>query len=95
MFLDFWCGQTMRSRIEPMKKIARMLRAHRALLVNYFRAEKKFSAMLHLWSFKNAGSWDIHHPGRASLTIEGLPCSLSRKPVSQPQVNTRRASLRW
>jgi hypothetical protein len=24
-----WCGQTMRSRVEPMKKIARMLRAHR------------------------------------------------------------------
>jgi len=28
MFLDFWCYQTMRSRIEPMKKIARTLRAH-------------------------------------------------------------------
>src|SRR5262249_39562161 len=26
MFLDFWCSQTMRSRIEPMKKIARSLR---------------------------------------------------------------------
>lgn len=44
MFLDFWCGQTMRSRIEPMKKIARMLRAHRELLLNYFRAKKKFSS---------------------------------------------------
>ena len=44
MFLDFWCGQTIPSRIEPMKKIARMLRAHRALLVNYFRAKKEFSS---------------------------------------------------
>ena len=44
MFLDFWCGQTMRSRIEPMKKIARMLRAHRPLLLNYFRAKKEFSS---------------------------------------------------
>jgi transposase len=44
MFLDFWCHQTMRSRIEPMKKIARMLRAHRELLLNYFRAKKKFSS---------------------------------------------------
>jgi transposase len=44
MFLDFWCGQTMRSRIEPMKKIARMLRAHRELLLNYFKAKKKFSS---------------------------------------------------
>jgi transposase len=44
MFLDFWCGQTMRSRIEPMKKIARMLRAHRPLLLNYFKAKKEFSS---------------------------------------------------
>jgi hypothetical protein len=27
-FLDEWCRQTMRSRIEPMKKIARSLRQH-------------------------------------------------------------------
>ena len=40
MFLAFWCGQTMRSRIEPMKKVARMLRAHRRLLLNYFKAKK-------------------------------------------------------
>lgn len=44
MFLDFWCGQTMRSRIEPMKKIARTLRAHRPLLLNYFKAKKQFSS---------------------------------------------------
>jgi transposase len=44
MFLDFWCHQTMRSRIEPMKKIARMLRAHRELLLNYFKAKKEFSS---------------------------------------------------
>jgi transposase len=40
MFLDFWCYQTMRSRIEPMKNIARMLRAHRELLLNYFKAKE-------------------------------------------------------
>jgi hypothetical protein len=28
----------MRSRIEPMKKIARSLRQHRELILNYFRA---------------------------------------------------------
>src|SRR5467141_544292 len=43
-FLDFWCYQAMRSRIEPMKKIARTLRAHRALLLNYFKAKKQFSS---------------------------------------------------
>jgi len=33
----------MRSRIEPMKKIARSLRQHRELILNYFRAKKLFS----------------------------------------------------
>jgi hypothetical protein len=44
MFLDFRCQQTMRSRSEPMKKIARTLRAHRALLLNYGKARKQFSS---------------------------------------------------
>jgi len=43
-FLTVWCGQAMRSRIEPMKKIARMLRAHRDLILNYFKAQKLFSS---------------------------------------------------
>jgi transposase len=43
-FLDRWCGQVMRSRIEPLKKAARTLRAHRELIFNYFRARKKFSS---------------------------------------------------
>jgi hypothetical protein len=34
----------MRSRIEPMKKIARSLRQHRELIVNYFRAQKLLSS---------------------------------------------------
>jgi hypothetical protein len=34
----------MRSRIEPMKKVARMLRSHRELLLNWFRAKKQISA---------------------------------------------------
>jgi transposase len=34
----------MRSRIEPMKKVARTLRAHRELILNYFRARKEFSS---------------------------------------------------
>jgi transposase len=44
LFLDAWCYQTMRSRIEPMKKVARMLRSHRELLLNWFRAKKQISA---------------------------------------------------
>ena len=34
----------MRSRIEPMKKIARSLRNHRGLILNLFRAQKMLSA---------------------------------------------------
>ena len=34
----------MRSRIEPMKKIARSLRQHRELILNYFLAQKLLSS---------------------------------------------------
>ena len=34
----------MRSRIEPMKKIARSLRQHRELILSYFRAQKLISS---------------------------------------------------
>lgn len=43
-FLDDWCRQAMRSRTEPMKKIARTLRAHRPLILNWFHARKQFSS---------------------------------------------------
>jgi transposase len=43
-FLDSWCSKAMRSRIEPMKKVARMLRSHRELLLNWFRAKKAISS---------------------------------------------------
>ena len=43
-FLDMWCHQAMLSRIEPLKKVVKMLRVHRPLILNYFRAKKKFSS---------------------------------------------------
>ena len=43
-FLDEWCTRTMRSKIEPMKKVAETLRRHRALILNWFRAEGTISA---------------------------------------------------
>jgi transposase len=43
-FLDEWTGRVMRSRLEPMKKIARSIRAHRALILNWFRARGQVSA---------------------------------------------------
>ncbi len=43
-FLDQWCTEVMRSKIEPLKKFARTVRSHRELLLNYFRARKAFSS---------------------------------------------------
>ena len=44
-FLDKWCTNTMRSKIESMKKVAKMLRRHRhrPLLLNWFLAKNQFS----------------------------------------------------
>jgi transposase len=42
--LDEWRRQTMRSRIEPMKKMARSVRQHREPIRNYFRAQKSISS---------------------------------------------------
>ncbi len=43
-FLDQWCVRTMRSKIEPMKSVARMLRDKRELLLNWFAAEGAYSS---------------------------------------------------
>jgi transposase len=43
-FLDYCCFRAMRSRLEPMKKVARMLRAHEQRLLNWFRAKGEISA---------------------------------------------------
>lgn len=43
-FLDYWCRLAMRSRLEPMKRVARMLRAHEPLLLNWFKAKGEISS---------------------------------------------------
>ncbi len=43
-FLDAWRQRAMRSRLEPMKKVARMLRTHEPLLMNWFRARGEISS---------------------------------------------------
>ena len=44
VFLDGWLQRTMRSRLEPIKKVARSIRAHQTLILNWFAAKKEFSA---------------------------------------------------
>ena len=43
-FLDEWTGRVMRSRLEPMKKVARTIRSHRPLILNWFRARGEVSS---------------------------------------------------
>jgi transposase len=43
-FLDAWCDRALRSRLEPMQKVARMLRNHEELLMNWFRAKGELSS---------------------------------------------------
>jgi transposase len=43
-FLRGWYHRVLRSQIEPLKKVARMLRAHEPLLLNWFRARKQISS---------------------------------------------------
>lgn len=42
-FLDQWCTRAMRSQIGPMKEMAKTLRSHRELLLNWFRARGEVS----------------------------------------------------
>jgi transposase len=43
-FLKQWTTRTMRSKIEPMRKVARSLRAHEELILNWFRAKGTMSS---------------------------------------------------
>ncbi len=42
-FLKNWTYQTMRSKINPMKSVAKMLRRHEELILNWFRAKKEIN----------------------------------------------------
>lgn len=42
-FLDAWCTQVMRSRLEPMKKVAKTIRSHKQLILNWFEAKNVIS----------------------------------------------------
>jgi transposase len=43
-FLEDWANRTMHSNIEPMKKVAKMLRSHKDLILNWFRADGELSS---------------------------------------------------
>ncbi len=43
-FLDAWCRQAMRSRLAPIKTVAKSLRKHRELILNWYRARKQYNS---------------------------------------------------
>jgi transposase len=43
-FLDVWTTRALRSRLEPMQKVARMLRSHEELILNWFKAKGEISS---------------------------------------------------
>ncbi len=42
-FLVSWCAVAMRSRIKPLKKFVKTIRAHQPLILNYFKAKNAIS----------------------------------------------------
>ena len=57
-YLTEWTSRAMRSQIAPMKKVAKMLRKHEDLLLNYFRAKRQYT---------NAMVEGMNHKARVSL----------------------------
>jgi len=43
-FLDNWVTRTLQTDLEPMKKVARMLRKHKPLILNWFKAKGEISS---------------------------------------------------
>ncbi|MEK7996590.1 MAG: ISL3 family transposase [Planctomycetota bacterium] len=43
-FLDGWITRALRSRLEPMRRVARTLRSHSSLILNWFEFKKEYSS---------------------------------------------------
>lgn len=81
-FLQQWTRDAMRSRIEPMKKIARTLRRHEELILNWFRARKAFnSGIVEAYNgrlkltLRKSGGWRTYRAAEVALyhTLGHLP----------------------
>lgn len=75
-FLDAWCRKVMRSRIEPIKKFARMLRNHRDLILNWFDAKalstgivEGFNSIAKL-TMKRRSAFALTAPSKSRSTID-------------------------
>ena len=43
-FIDKWCTRAMRSKIDPMKKVAKRIRKHKELMLNWIEANGELSS---------------------------------------------------
>ena len=93
-FLNFWCKEAMRSRLGPMKKVARSLRRHHDLILNWFRAAGTISSGV-VEGFNGTAKTDhqksVWHQNRSRHRI--FPASHNGTPSSagiHPQILLRR-----
>ena len=43
-YLNKWCARAARSRLEPIKNFVKMIRRHKPLIMNWFKAKKQYSS---------------------------------------------------
>jgi len=82
-FLDEWTSRVMRSRLEPMKKVARSLRSHRELLLNWFRAKGQLSAGI-VEGFNNKAKLTLRK-AYGFRTVEALEVALYHNLAALPE----------
>jgi hypothetical protein len=84
-FLDQWCQRGMRSRIELKKKMARPLRKHKELLLNWFHAKGEISSGTvgddhRIGSHRAAPGAACRSSKRgSSITVHGLQARVANK----------------
>jgi len=82
-FLHQWCNRTMRSKLEPMKKEARSLRAGEDLLVNWFHAKGEISPGI-VEGFNNKPKLTMRK-AYGFRTYEAIKTALYHQPGSLPE----------
>ena len=84
-FLDRWITRALRSRLDPIKKVARTLRSHRELILNWFRAKKEISSAA--VEGMNANAKLALRKARGFRTYEALETALYHELGHLPEPN--------
>ena len=78
-FLDEWTDRTMRTRLQPLMSVAEMLRRHKLLLLNWFRARDEKSLRIQVvqcgGSRTPAYTWEAADPtSHPQILVKRLFC---------------------